>query len=47
MKKLFTLIAISAIVTSCSQTSEQSASEADLKLFASLTARSYNCTNGN
>ena len=33
MKKFFTLVAISAIVTSCSQTSEQSASEADLKLF--------------
>ena len=33
MKKFFTLVAISAIVTSCSQTSEQSVSEADLKLF--------------
>ena len=33
MKKFFTLVAISAIVSSCSQTSEQSASEADLKLF--------------
>ena len=33
MKKFFTLVVISAIVTSCSQTSEQSASEADLKLF--------------
>jgi peptidyl-dipeptidase A len=33
MKNFFTLVAISAIVTSCSQTSEQSASEADLKLF--------------
>ena len=33
MKNFFTLVVISAIVTSCSQTSEQSASEADLKLF--------------
>ena len=33
MKNFFTLVAISAIVTSCSQTSEQSTSEADLKLF--------------
>lgn len=33
MKKFFNLVAISAIVTSCSQTSEQSVSEADLKLF--------------
>ena len=33
MKKFFTLVAISAIVTSCSQTSDQSLSEADLQLF--------------
>ena len=33
MKKLFYLIAIAAIVTSCSQTSEQSTSENDLKVF--------------
>jgi peptidyl-dipeptidase A len=33
MKKFFTLVAISAIVTSCSQTSDQSLSESDLQLF--------------
>ena len=33
MKKLFLLIAIAAIVTACSQTSEQSTSETDLEVF--------------
>ena len=33
MKKLFLLIAIAAIVTSCSQTSEQTKSENDLEIF--------------
>ena len=33
MKKLFLLIAMSAIVTSCSQTSEQTKSENDLEIF--------------
>ena len=33
MKKLFLLIAIVAIVTSCSKTSEQTKSEEDLELF--------------
>ena len=33
MKKLFLLIAIAAIVTACSQTSEQSTSENDLEVF--------------
>ena len=33
MKKLFTLIAISAIVTSCAQSGEQSQSLDDLDLF--------------
>ena len=33
MKKLFLLIAIAAIVTSCSQTSEQTKSENDLDIF--------------
>ena len=33
MKKLFLLIAIAAIVTSCSQTSEQTKSENDLEVF--------------
>ena len=33
MKKLFLLIAIAAIVTSCSQTSEQTRSESDLDIF--------------
>jgi hypothetical protein len=36
MKKIFTLIAVCAIVTSCGQTGEQSLTSEDLEIFYQL-----------